>query len=216
MSVFDNIFLWIGTSFAFIILCLILFILLIIIFKKTHAAQEIKAWVKNRPIVMYFNDHRYCEWKVIQPEAGIIVDKDYGAHIINEKGVYVDKMTKTPIVPCHADIGVSINMTAAKLANSLQDVIKDQKQLWLLREAISKDMIVETDTIKAISSSIELGAMKHMLTAMIPHNINAKIEKVIAQRMKSLGMMNPWNYVLIFAAILGAIVLGVIIVKKVL
>jgi hypothetical protein len=52
-----------------------------------------------------------------------------------------------------------------------------------------------------------------MMTALIPHNINAKIEKVIAQRMKSYGNVNVPQIALIFVAIFGAILLGALIIK---
>ena len=54
------------------------------------------------------------------------------------------------------------------------------------------------------------------MTALIPHNINAKIEKVIASRLKGYGQVNVPQIALLFCAILGAIILGTIIVKSVL
>ena len=51
------------------------------------------------------------------------------------------------------------------------------------------------------------------MSALIPHNINAKIEKVIASRIKNYGKVNAPQIILIFVAILGAILMGYLIIK---
>lgn len=212
-SFITSIYLWMGTTFLFLILFIILFIILIIMSKKTHAVIEIKAWLKGHPIALFFQENRYCDWRAVEPEAGIIADLDYGAFIINEKATYVDKLTKNVLIPFDAQFGASINVHAAKLADDLQYVIKDNEEMKKLRYAISHNLIADSETIDALKTSINFGAIKNMMNAMIPHNINAKIEKTIAARIKNYGNVNVPQVALMFAAILGAILMGYLIIR---
>jgi hypothetical protein len=181
--------------------------------KKTHAFIEFKASLRGQPICMFFQENRYVHWKAIKPDAGIITDKEYGAYIINERGTYVDKTTKNIIIPFDASIAASFNMHAAKLADDLQFILKDEEEMKRFRIALSQNLIDDTETITALKTNIHMGAMKSMLTALIPHNINAKIEKTIAARLKSYGNVNIPQILLIFCAMLGSIIIGVIIIK---
>ena len=213
MTWLTNVYLWIGTSLFLMMCCIFGFIFLVILAKKTHALLEMKAWMKGRPLALFFQENRYCEWKPVQPEAGIIQDKDYGSFIINEKATYIDKTTKNVLIPFDASFGASINVHAAKLADDLQYIMKDEEQMKHLRWAIGNNMIDDSETIDALKTSIHFGAIKNMMNALIPHNINAKIEKVIAARMKSYGQINVPQVALIFVAIFGAILLGALIIK---
>ena len=208
-----NIYLWISVALLFVVLFILLFIFLVVIAKKTHAMVELKGWMKGRPIALFFQENRYCEWKPVEPEAGIVTDKDYGAFIINERATYIDKRTKNILIPFDASFGASINVHAAKLADDLQYVVKDDEEMRKLRYAVSHDLIDETYTIKVLKTSIYFGAIKNMMTALIPHNINAKIEKIIASRMKGYGNINVPQIALIFVAIFGAILLGAMVIK---
>ncbi len=212
-SFVTNIYLWIGLALLFITICGILVIFLIILAKKTHAIIEFKAWIKGRPIALFFQENRYCEWKPVEPEAGIIQDKDYGAFIINERATYIDKTTKNILIPFDASFGASINVHAAKLIEDLQYIVKDDEQMKALRIAIANNNIEDNKTIDALKTSIHFGAIKTMMTALIPHNINAKIEKVIAARLKNYGSINVPQIALLFVAMLGAILLGALIIK---
>jgi len=196
-------------------LTIILVIFLIVLAKKTHTIVEFKAWIKGVPIALFFQENRYCEWKPIKPEAGIITDKDYGAFIVNERATYVDKRTKNILIPFDAQIASSINVHAAKLIEDLQYIVKDEEEFKKLRIAVATNMIDENDTINCIKTSIHFGAIKNMMTALIPHNINAKIEKVIASRLKSYGNINVPQIALMFAAIFGAILLGYLVIRLV-
>ena len=208
-----NIYLWISVALLFVVLFILLFIFLVVIAKKTHAMVELKGWMKGRPIALFFQENRYCEWKPVEPEAGIVTDKDYGAFIINERATYIDKRTKAVLIPFDANFGASLNIHAAKLADDLQYVVKDDEEMRKLRYAVSHDLIDETYTIKVLKTSIYFGAIKNMMTALIPHNINAKIEKIIASRMKGYGNINVPQIALIFVAIFGAILLGAMVIK---
>jgi len=213
MTWLTNIYLWISMALLFMTLFGLLFIFLIIMSKKTHMIVEFKAWLKGQPIALFFQENRYCEWKPVNPEAGIITDKNYGAFIINERATYIDRRTKSILIPFDSAFGASINIHAAKLADDLQYIMKDEEQMKQLRWAIANDVIDDSESIDALKTSIHLGAIKNMMNALIPHNINAKIEKVIASRMKGFGSVNVPQVALLFAAILGAIILGALVIK---
>ena len=213
INLLTNIYLWMGLAFLFLILFIFLFIFLILLSKLTHAIVEFKAKIKGYPIALFFQENRYIEWKPIQPEAGILVDDDYGAFIINERATYVDRRTKNIIIPFDSAFGASVNVRAAKLADDLQYIIKNEKQMEMLRLAISTDQIKEDETINALRTSVHFGAIKNMMTALIPHNVNAKIEKVIAARLKGYGKVNVPQIAMLFAAIFGAILLGALVIK---
>lgn len=208
-----NIYVWMGLALLFSLLFILTVIFLIILAKKTHAIIELKAWMKGRPIALFFLENRYCVWRPVTVEAGIIQDKDYGAFIVNEKATYVDKKTMNILLPFDASIATSINVHAAKLADDLQYIVQDEEELKKLRYAVANGLIDETETITALKTTIEFGAIKSMLTALIPHNINAKIEKTIAARMKNLGQVNVPQIAMLFAAIFGAILLGALVIK---
>lgn len=218
MAIMDflvNIYLWIGLALTFMTFFGLLLIFLIILGKKTHAIIEFKAWMKGRPIALFFQENRYCEWKPVEPEAGIIQDKNYGSFIINERATYVDKKTKNILIPFDASFGASINVHAAKLIEDLQYIVKDEEEMKSLRYAIANNLIDDSVTVDALKTSIHFGAIKNMMTALIPHNINAKIEKVIASRLKSYGSINTPQILLVFVAILGAILMGYLIIRLV-
>jgi hypothetical protein len=212
-TMMNSIMFWISATYFFAIGFIVLTIIMIYVFKKTHAFVEIKALMRGQPICMFFQENRYVHWKSIKPDAGIITDKEYGAYIINERGTYVDKTTKNIIIPFDASIAASFNMHAAKLADDLQFILKDEEEMKRFRIALSQNLIDDTETITALKTNIHMGAMKSMLTALIPHNINAKIEKTIAARLKSYGNVNVPQILMIFCAMLGAIIIGVIIIK---
>jgi hypothetical protein len=213
LAFLSNLYLWMGLSIFFMVGFGILLIFLIMLAKKTHAIVEFRATMKGVPICLFFQDNRYCEWKPIKPDAGIIMDKEYGAYIINERATYVDRRTKNVLIPFDANIGASINVKAAKLIDDLQHIAKDEEQMRELRRAIALDQIDENESINVLKTSIHFGAIKNMMTAMIPHNISAKIEKVIAQRLKGYGAVNVPQIAFLFAAIFGAILLGALVIK---
>jgi len=210
-----NIYLWISMALLFLLLFIILFIFLIVLAKKTHAIIEFKAWMKGLPIALFFEENRYVDWKPVKPEGGIITDKHYGGFIINERATYIDKRTKNILIPFDANFGASVNVHAAKLADDLQYIVKDDEQMKMLRRAVATNSIDDNETIIALKTSIHFGAIKNMMTALIPHNITAKIEKVLAERMKNYGNVNVPQVALLFVAILGAILIGYLIIRLV-
>lgn len=212
-SFLTNIYTWIGATLIFGLLSGLLLIFVIFISKKTHAIMEIKGMFSGKPLALFFREDRYCEWRPVKVDAGIIQDKDYGAFVVNSKATYVDKKTKCVLLPFDAGIGTSVNVHAAKLADDLQYAVKDEEEMKKLRYAIANNLIDENEEILGLRTTVEFSAIRNMLTALIPHNVNAKIEKTIAARMKSLGQVNVAQIALLFAAIFGAILLGALVIK---
>jgi hypothetical protein len=213
VGILQNIYFWMGMSFLFLLLTGIFFILLIMLAKKTHAIIEFKAWMSGRPIALFFQENRNVDWKAVKNEAGIIDDPDYGSFIINERATYVDKKTRNVMIPFDVAVAPSINVHAAKLLDDLQYIVKDDEELKKFRYAIAHNMIDENASINSVRTSVHFGAVKSMMTAMIPHAIAAKIEKVIAQRLKGVGKVNIVQIIFIFVAMLGAIVIGALLIK---
>ena len=170
----------------------------------------------GKPIGIFYSDNRSVVWKPIAPEAGILVDKHFGAFIINERATYVDKMTKNILIPFDSTVGTSVNVAAAKLVDDLSHIAKDAHQFKMFRQAIATNQIDDTASIRAIRTNVYFGALKNMLTALIPHNINAKINMTVADRMKQFGNFNTWQIVFMFLAIFGAILAGALVIRMVL
>jgi len=208
-----NIYLWIGVAIVFLLLFIVEFIILFLLAKKTHAIIEFKAWMKGKPIALFFLENRYCEWKPVEVDAGIVQDKNYGAFIVNDKATYVDKRTKNILLPFDASIATGVNVHAAKLMDDLQYIVKDEEEMKKLRYAIANNMIEENEPVLGLRTTVDFGAIKNMMTAIIPHNVNAKIEKVIASRLKNFGQVNVPQIAMLFAAIFGAILLGALVIK---
>jgi len=208
-----NVYLWIGLALLFMTMFFLLIIFLIILAKKTHAIVEFKAWKNGMPIALFFEENRYCDWKPVKPEGGIVTDNHYGGFIINERATYVDKRTKNILIPFDANFGASINVHAAKLADDMQYIVKDDEQMKMLRHAIATNNIDDNETIIALKTSVQFGAIKNMMTALIPHNITAKIEKTLAERMKNYGNVNVPQVALLFGAVFGAIIIGYLIIR---
>jgi hypothetical protein len=206
---------WIVTTFIFVGLFVLAIIFIMVCAKKTHMMVELKAWMGGVPISMFFQENRYVEWKGVKPSCGIIEDKNYGSFLINDRATYIDKTTKNVILPFDAQFAAGVNMHAAKLADDLQYIMKDDEQMKLFRTAVAKNMLDETMQIDAIKTTVNIGAIKSMMSALIPHNINAKIQFTIAQRMKNYGKVDGMQILLIFAGILGAIIMGYILIKSV-
>jgi hypothetical protein len=93
--------------------------------------------------------------------------------------------------------------------------MKDEEQMKMFRTAVAHNMIDDSASIEGIKTTVNIGAIKNMMTALIPHNINAKIQFTIASRMKQFGNVNGMQILLIFGGMLGAIVIGYLIIKSV-
>ena len=71
----------------------------------------------------------------------------------------------------------------------------------------------ESEQIRVVRTSVNFSSVKHMMNALLPHAISSKIEKVVATKMKNYGGSNPAQAATIILALLGALVLGGLVVK---
>lgn len=208
-----NIYFWMIMTFAFILIWGLTTIFLIILAKKTHAVMEFKAWLKGTPISLFFQDNRRCEWKAINPEGGIIHDKEYGSFIINEKANYVDRRTNAILMPFSTDIAGGANVKAAKLADDLTYVIRNEEKMKELKWKIANNMISDDEIMPSLRTNVHFGALKDFTNAILPHNVNSKIQMAIAAGLRGFGRMNPQQMVFAFLAVFGAIIGGFIMIK---
>lgn len=212
-GILANVYLWIVLALVFLVILILMFIFLVILSKKTHAIIEFKAWFRGKPIAMFFRDDKQCDWKTVESEAGIIQDKQYGTFIMNKEAAYVDIKNRNLFLPFDASFSGGINMNAAHLVDSLKYILKDQNELRNFRNAVANNLIDENEIIKAVKTNVNVGSLKTMMNALIPHNISAKIEKIIAQRLQGYGKIDPKQAILVFVSIFGAILLGAMVIK---
>lgn len=189
-------------------------VILILLAKKTHAILELRAWMQKKPLALFFTDSGYVDWKPVKVETNIIEDKEYG-HCIIDKG-YVDRLTNNMIVCYDADFAISLNMKAAKIAEDLKDVIATKEKLKLFKKGIIRNEITaDEESINTLKTSVNLNVLKEYMTNIGPHAISEKIHKAVAQRSGMLGQVNTQQVLIMFAGILGAIIMGYILIKSV-
>jgi len=132
---------------------------------------------------------------------------------MNKEAAYVDVKNRNLFLPFDASFSGAINIKAAKLADDLKYILKDQNELTNFRNAVASNLLDESETISSIKTNINVGSLKTMMNALIPHSISAKIEKIIAQRLQGYGKVDPKQAILLFVSIFGAILLGGMIIK---
>ena len=209
----EQVYIWIMASLFFILIDAISVIFIIIVARKTHCMQEIRAWFANKPIALFFQENRYCEWKPVSSREGIVQDKKHGAYIINSRATYVDKTTKSILLPFDASFNPDMKVSTQELTGDFNYLIRDEEEMKKLRIAIAEDDIKITSTIEALTTTIHLGAIKTMTIALVPHNITQKIEKIISERVKNYGNTNVKELLILFGAVFGIIVIGTILLK---
>jgi hypothetical protein len=207
----ESIFIWVGLSTIFALLFMIGLVLLIFINKKTHAIIEFKSSFKGNPISIFFQDNKYCEWKNVETEAGMIEDKTYGHFVIDS--TYIDKKTQNVLIPFNSAFAMSLNVKAAKLADDLTYVFKEQLHRRKLKEGILRGLIPETDGINTLRTSVNFSTIKHFVSPILPHNVQSKIVNTVRLRLKDMGGSNLQNVILLIVAALGAIILGGLVLK---
>ena len=206
MAWFTNLYLWIGIGSVGLLLSLGLAALLVWLARKTHAFVELKAHIRGIPICMFFDDNKTVVWRPIKPEGGIIYDKDFGSYIAGERGSYIDKRTRNIIIPFSANFAVAAGMKMYKITDDLVKLIRDENELDRVREALA---FADADEIgydlTTLKESVNLSSFKTFVNSILPHNITAKINLTIAQRLKNFGMINGQQTVIYTIMILGAI-----------
>jgi len=201
----------VGVSVILALLFMVGLIGLIIISKKTHAILEFKSSAKGYPISIFFQDNRYCEWKINKPDAGMIDDKEHGSFVI--ESTYIDKKTKNVLIPFNSLFAMSVNVKAAKMADDLTYMFKEQRYRKKLKEGIMHGLVQETDGIDTLRTSVNFSTLKHFVSPILPHNIQSKIVSTVQLRLKSANISNMQNVMLMIIAALGAIILGGLALK---
>jgi hypothetical protein len=206
-----GIYLWVIISVISAVAMMAGIVMLIIISKKTHAIVEFKSSTKGNPISLFFQDNRYCEWKINATDAGMIEDKEYGSFVI--ESTYIDKQTKNVLIPFNSSFAMSLNVKAAKMADDLSYVFKEQKYKSRLKEGILNGLIPETDGLDTLRISVNFSAIKDFVSPILPHNITSKIVNTVRLRLKEKASGNLQNIILLIVAALGAIGLGGLVLK---
>ena len=208
---------WMIGTFVFMLLFIGVFMFLIFLGKKTHAILEFKAFLTGKPISLFFTDHKSVEWKVEEPEGGILTDKKYGSFIINANGSYVDVKTKNVFMVFNPAIGSSAPIEAFKITDTLQTVIKDEKQLssiryLLMHGEMDGDTVVcevngkphRLEEFAKLKENVNFSHLKSLMNTLIPHALNSKIEMTVQQRLGGAKNINVTQIILILVAIIGA------------
>lgn len=207
----EAIFIWVGIATFLALLFMASIVILIFISKKTHGIVEFKSSTKGNPISIFFQDNRYCEWKNTSPDAGMIEDKQYGSFVIDS--TYIDKHTKNVLIPFNSSFAMSLNVKAAKMADDLTYVFKEQRHRKKLKEGIMRGFVQETDGVDTLRTSVNFSALKHFVSPILPHNIQSKIVSTVNLRLKNVPSVNLQNIVLLAIAALGALILGGLVLK---
>lgn len=201
---------WIIVGLTITIIGMIIMFILLKLF--THGFQELKAKLKGIPICMFFEDSRYVQWKAVKPEAGLIEDKEYGTFLINEHGSYIDRNTKNIYLPFDAGFGAGSNVKAFKMSDDLWKAFRDESKLNKIRVALMEGKLDGME-LEGLRESINFSHLRSLSNTILPHNITSKIEKALTQRMQGLRQVNVMQATIIFVCILGAIIMGAILLK---
>jgi len=196
-----NVIILYGIIALLIFICMALFMFIILLAKKTHAIVEFKSLMGKNPIGLFFRRDGQVEWKLIKPKSGMVIDKDYGAFILNETGNYVDMATKNVVLPFDTDFGQNISMEVYNSADQFKKVIKDPEKLKLLRAKIVKGEI-KNSKFDFIKQSVDLRSLKHLMTVQTPQIIEGLVEKLVAERTRK-DAPNPFTLLFIFLGGLG-------------
>lgn len=202
---------WIGFSVILLLSVIGICILIYLIFKRTHLAEELKAHVSKTPIAIFFQDNKFAEWKAITPINGVIYDKKYGPFIVSN--TYVDKKTKNIIIPFDVDMDGDRTSDIKELVKQFRNITNNEKSIAMLRQLISTQQIEQTKNVKNITSIIKYSALKSLFNSTSPHNIKSKIEKIVSERIQKYGNVNHMHAVVTFGAIFGLIVISAILMK---
>lgn len=170
--------------------------------------------MKGTPISIFFHDNRYCEWKNTKPDAGLIEDKQHGTFVIDS--TYIDKKTKNVLIPFNSSFGMSLNAKAAKLADDLTFILREKDQRKKLKEGILTGQISENETLKTLRTSINFSTLKHFVSPVLPQNIQSKIVNTVYIRTRQKGIGSFQNMILIVVSAIGALILGIMVLRYVL
>jgi hypothetical protein len=98
------------------------------------------------------------------------------------------------------------------MSDDLWKVFKDEGKMDAIRIALLQGKL-ENSELEGLRESINFSHLRSLSNTILPHNITAKVEKMLAQRMQGLSKFNYMQVAIIFIAILGAIIMGAILLK---
>jgi hypothetical protein len=202
---------WVGIAVILALLVMSSFIFLIFVAKKTHAIIEFKSSMQGNPISLFFQDNRYCEWKVSVPDAGMIEDKQYGQFVVDQ--TYIDKKTKNVLIPFNSTYATSLNVKAAKMADDLTYMFKEKDHRKKLKYGLLQGVIQESEGIDTLRTSINFSSIKHFVPPLLPHNIQSKIVNQVQLRLADKGSGNLPNIILLAISAIGAMVLSGLVLR---
>lgn len=205
MDFMNNALFWEISCFALAaLLGMFLLFFIFVVARRTHAIKEIKSILTGKPLCLFFTDHKTVEWLNITPEAGMVMSEKYGTFVVNEEGTYVDKTTKTVLIPFSAEIATGASVTAFADAQQIAAVLKDKKQMSVIREMLSRGEL-DDHRFDCIKESVNFSELKGLMNTMVPHNITSLLNKMVSQQ---LGAMGKQGVSFIYWAILGIGLIG--------
>jgi len=205
--------LWVGISIFFFLSLIGIGIFYYLLFKKTHVKSEIKAYISNTPIGIFFQDNKFVDWKPVSPINGIVYDETYGPFVVTT--TYVDKKTKNIIMPFDIDMDGDRTTNIKELVEEFRNITNNEKSIAELRSVIASGEIETNTNINNVTSYIRYGALKNLFVSSVPHNIKSKIEKIVAERIVKHSNVKPMEAIIVFGAIFGIIVIASILLKTV-
>lgn len=208
----NNIYFWIIGFFVSVVISIMLFIVLFLIKLKTNAMVELKAFFKKTPVSIFVSDGKFLDMKALSVDCGLIKDKDYGLFIRNKKSSYLGKNNRNIYDIYDLSFAPGINVSAAKAAEELKNFGLTEDDYEILYKAIVSGE-TKDEKLDCLRCNVNLSHLKDFNDNIEPHNVNAAVEKKVAQQLKSMGVTNSMQSALVFIAILGAIVMGYILLK---
>lgn len=212
LEIINSIFFWIIAFFVALIFVIIQFIILFILKKKTHAIVELKAMVKKCPVALFFDDGKFMDMKAIPVEQGMIFDDEYGAFVRHSANSYLGKRTRNVYDVYDKGFAYGVNVNAAHAAEELKQYLTDEGDAEMLEQAVRNGTIKDSK-IDIIKRNLTLGRLKEFYTVLLPHNMQAKIEKAAAKRAQSMKMSEAMPTIYIILAIIGSLVGGYILLS---
>lgn len=211
--IFESIFFWMAMAGIFLIIAVIAGLLNAMFMIKTHAVNELKAAMGNKELGHFYTDTGKFEVKALKKEAGVVQDVEMGSYLINPRVKYMDSKLRVPVHVFDSNFGCSMNVKAAKLAEDLTDIAKDQSQLSELKANVASGILDSETTIKCISSNIKIGSLREMMSVLTPHMISNLVNMQVARRLKNQNNNANGQMILAFLVGAGVVAVPMIIMK---
>lgn len=201
---------WILTSLGLGAMIIVGLILLIAIFKMTHAPIELKAKFKGRKISVYLEDGKGVKFSADESSAGLVQNEKYGTFIESDKGTYLDRDKKLAYQFFSANVAMGASAKLFKASDDLYKVLGDEVQLAEIRRALADGTMnpEELGEFEALKESIDFSHFKSLMNAILPHNLSAKISMEVAKRLNSYGKTDTKAFVWFVVVGIGLIALA--------